>query len=114
MKIYECTSKVKERKLGNWVERKKMRMILALYALAVIPTNRALAATDADTKWNDIIDFLLGWVKKLGGGLLIFGLLEVALSFIQNDPGSRSTGIKFAVAGCMVIAIGFSKSLFSF
>lgn len=116
MKIIKGTNKVTESRSRKWTERQKTRFVLALYGLAVIPTNRALASgtATADKKWSDIIDFILGWVQKLGGGLLLFGAIEIALSFIQNDPGQRSTGIKFALAGCMVIAIGFSKSLFTF
>ena len=116
MKIIKGTNKVKENKSRNWLNNQKTRFILGVYGLVVIPSNRAFASgtATADKKWSDIIDFILGWVQKLGGGLLLFGAIEIALSFIQNDPGQRSTGIKFALAGCMVIAIGFSKSLFTF
>lgn len=82
------------------------------------PINSALAgapapaAPTADSKWNAMISFILPWIQRLGGVVLLIGAIEFGLAFKNDDAEAKTKGMRTAIAGCIVIAIGLSSSTF--
>ena len=56
--------------------------------------------------WNSAVTLLKTIVIALGGGLLVWGGINLMEGYGADNPGARSQGIKQLVAGGGVILIG--------
>lgn len=56
--------------------------------------------------WNTAVTLLKTIVIALGGGLLVWGGINLMEGYGSDNPGSKSQGIKQLVAGGGVILIG--------
>lgn len=69
-------------------------------------------ATAGDDKFQTVIDFITPWISKLGGVVILFGAVEFGLAFKNDDAEGKTKGIRTAIAGCIVFAVGMSADLF--
>lgn len=92
----------------NYVEKKKWQTAMLLYGV-LAPVN---VACGADAKWNAMISFILPWIQRLGGVVLLIGAVEFGLAFKNDDAEGKTKGMRTAIAGCIVIAVGLSSSTF--
>jgi hypothetical protein len=100
--------KLKVTKLGNLIKEKKLQTLLVLYALfAPVCTVGA-----ADAKWNAVIAFILPWISRLGGVVILIGAVEFGLAFKNDDAEGKTKGIRTVIAGCIVLGVGLSSSTF--
>lgn len=106
--INETEKGNKIRGLASFLEQKKFQVFILLYALFA-PINSVYAA---EAKWNAVIDFLVPWVGRLGGAITFIGAIMFALGFKDDDAESKSRGLKTLIAGCMIIGIALSSSIF--
>lgn len=62
-------------------------------------------ATDAGELMGKIIGILLTITRYVGVALVIYGVYEVVMSFMQNQPEAKTKGIIMALAGVVMIAL---------
>lgn len=60
---------------------------------------------DAGTLMGKIIGILLTITRYVGVALVIYGVYEVVMSFMQNQPEAKTKGIIMALAGVVMIAL---------
>lgn len=75
-------------------------------------TAYASGANAGDDKFQTVIDFITPWITKLGGVVILFGAVEFGLAFKNDDPEGKTKGVRTAIAGCIVFAVGMSADLF--
>lgn len=84
------------------------------YAMAM-PVAADAGAADAgaaDAKWDTIVGFITPWITRIGGLILLFGAVELAIAFKDDNADKKTSSIRFVVAGLIVIAVGLSSDLF--
>lgn len=64
----------------------------------------------ADTMMGKIIGILLTITRFVGVALIVYGVYEVVMSFMQNQPEAKTKGIIMALAGAVMTAL---KSILS-
>lgn len=64
-----------------------------------------------DSVMGNVIGFILQLSKWVGIGLLIYGVYEIVMSFMQNQPEAKTKGIIMAFAGVILIALKSALSL---
>ena len=85
----------------------KLKMgVYAGLAAATIGFN-AYAANDGETQFNNVLDWILGWIGKIGIVVAVWGAVQIGLSFSTEDAGQRRKGILEFISGLMVMAIGY-------
>ena len=60
---------------------------------------------DAGDLMGQIIGILLTITRFVGVALLIYGVYEIVMSFMQNQPEAKTKGIIMALAGVVMIAL---------
>ena len=60
---------------------------------------------DADSMMKNILGILLGISKYVGVALVIYGIYEVIMSFMQNQPEAKTKGIVMALAGAVMMSL---------
>jgi hypothetical protein len=110
IKMKKLISKVREKGYEFWG-----RTALATGTLITAATP-VLAATEL--KWSmpdqlkSVITFLGGALQFLGIGIILFGAIQIAFAFRSDDAEGKSKGLRAAVSGALVWAIGLAASAF--
>lgn len=60
---------------------------------------------DASTIMGQILGILLTITRFVGVALIIYGVFEVVMSFMQNQPEAKTKGIIMALAGAVMTAL---------
>jgi len=60
---------------------------------------------DADSMMKKVIGILLGICKYVGVALIVYGIYEVVMSFMQNQPEAKTKGIIMALCGAVMMTI---------
>jgi len=84
--------------------------INTVYVLAA-PTGDA-STGDAEARWNAVIGFLMPWIGRLGGVVMLLGGIMFALGFKNDDADGKTRGLQTLIAGAIVIAVGASSNIF--
>jgi hypothetical protein len=69
--------------------------------VSTVTTNGA----DASKGMAGVIGVLLTITRYAGVGLLIFGVYEIVMSFMQNQPEAKTKGIIMALCGVVMISL---------
>lgn len=75
---------------------------------SIIAHNFVLKAVSADSNTaaiKPIFDWLLDWCMVAGVGIIIWGILTIALAYKSDDSHAMEKGIKTAIAGVMATSI---------
>jgi len=83
--------------------------INTLYAWAADPP---AAGDDAVARWNAVIGFLVPWIGRLGGVVMLLGGIMFGLGFKNDDADGKTRGLQTLVAGAIVIAVGSGYTTF--
>ncbi|OSA97310.1 UNVERIFIED_ORG: hypothetical protein B2H98_08170 [Clostridium botulinum] len=100
------------------VDRKTLTNKLLMFGLClcVIIFNSHVAHaginTSALNSFDEIIDFILALVKKLGIGLVVWGAIDVILAMRSDSPEQKDKGQKLFLAGVGLICVSASGSYF--
>lgn len=60
---------------------------------------------DAGDMMGKIIGILLTITRYVGVALIIYGIYEIVMSFMQNQPEAKTKGIIMALAGVVMVAL---------
>lgn len=63
------------------------------------------AAPNADDLMGNVIGILLTITRFVGVALLIYGVYEIVMSFMQSQPEAKTKGIVMALSGVVMIAL---------
>ena len=105
---------MKKRKCGMF--RKMATGMGVMSVMASVTATNALAFSGQDVVINDadadastlmgrIIGVLLTVARYLGVALIIYGVYEVVMSFMQNQPEAKTKGIIMALCGVVMTAL---------
>ena len=62
---------------------------------------------------KQVVTFLGGGLQFLGIGIVLFGAIQVAFAFRSDDADGKTKGLRAAVSGALVWAVGFAASAFT-
>lgn len=101
--------------------KKAVTMVVAMTWGIMLQCNMALAdpsaspspiPATAEDKWNAVIGFLVPWIARLGGVVVLIGAMEFGLAFKNDDAEGKTKGMRAVIAGLIVIAVGVSSDIF--
>ncbi len=67
------------------------------------------AGTDA---WTNVMNFIIPWIGRLGGAVMLIGGIMFGLAFKNDDADGKTRGIQTLIAGAIVVAVGVSSNIF--
>lgn len=67
---------------------------------------------NAKAKWEKVIGFIIPWIKRLGGVVILIGAIEFGLAWKNDDAEGKTKGMRTIIAGCIVTAVGYSAKTF--
>lgn len=72
------------------------------------------AATDTDGKaaWDNVIGFLVPWIGRLGGAVMLIGGIMFGLAFKNDDADGKTRALQTLIAGAIVVAVGAASNIF--
>ncbi|MGO2603319.1 MAG: hypothetical protein ACTH80_04485 [Alkalibacterium gilvum] len=83
--------------------------------LFLLSTQPAFASNGTDKLDSIAVDFLQPWLIRIGMLLAVFGAGALILSIIQDNPQSKSMGVKFLSGGLMLaFGLPFFMTLIGF
>ena len=78
-----------------------------IYAYAVTPgAGGGGGGSGGAERFDAVIEFLVPWIEKLGGVVMLIGGVMFALGFKNDDADSKTRGLQTMVAGGITIAVG--------
>lgn len=76
------------------------------------PLSVSASSGAADAKWNAVIGFILPWIGRIGGVVILIGAIQFGLAWKSDDAEKKTAGMHTVVAGCIVTAVGLSANIF--
>lgn len=118
MKNVIVKGKEKVSQVKGFIRAKKL--IVATFLMSVmadLSTTTAYASgtgttTTAEGKWDTVIGFIVPWITRLGGVVILIGAIEFGLAFKNDDAEGKTKGMRTIIAGCIVTAVGLSSDIF--
>lgn len=96
--------------------RKYLMFAYLMSVVGDLTTLKAYASggttTTAEKKWDTVIDFIVPWITRLGGVVILIGAVEFGLAFKNDDAEGKTKGMRTIIAGCIVTAVGASADVF--
>jgi hypothetical protein len=65
----------------------------------------ASSSQDAGTLMGNILGILLTITRYVGVAMVIYGVYEIVMSFMQNQPEAKTKGIVMALSGVVMIGL---------
>lgn len=95
---------------------RKILWSVALIGMLFLLSMQPAFATNGTDKLDSIAtDFLQPWLIRIGMLLAVFGAGSLILSIIQDNPQSKSMGVKFLSGGLMLaFGLPFFMTLIGF
>jgi len=88
-------------------------LMLSLSALTVYAEEGGGGGGDAGvTAWDNVMDFIVPWIGRLGGAIMLVGGVMFALGWKNDDVDGRARGLQTLIAGAIVVAVGVSSDIF--
>ena len=86
-------------------------MILLMGSVCTIYAN-ATSISQTEGAWTQVKSFMQTWIVRLGGGVIVVGLIFFGMGFLKDDPDGRTRGIQVVIGGAIVAAVGGLISTF--
>lgn len=94
---------------GSEKAMRKLHAVYCAFVCAMAATTIAASADEADEVGQQVasgvISALLTISKYVGIGIVAFGVYEIAMSFMQNQPEAKTKGITMAIVGAILIGL---------
>ena len=84
----------------------KVKTCIFALLTAVIVNVNAYATGGGEEQFNNVLNWILIWVRNIGIVLALWGAVQIGMSFSTEDAGQRRKGILELISGLMVMAIG--------
>ena len=84
---------------------------MATIAMFVIPVGLCDEIT-AEDKWDTVINFMLPWIRRLGGVIILIGAVEFGLGFKNDDAEAKTKGLRIIIAGAIVAGVSLASGTF--
>ena len=88
--------------------RRAYSMVVCVVAMVACLTVPAFAADDPLAVIENLSEFIFSLIRAIGLILLVWGIVQVGLSFQSHDPSQRSNGFLTLAGG---IVITFAKEI---
>lgn len=111
----ETGLKAKLKNAKNYLMRKKYVASLMLFSLLTSPMMVFADGEEkksGEDKWDAMISFITPWISRLGGVVILIGAIEFGLAWKSDDAEGKTKGMRTAIAGCIVYAVGQSTKTF--
>lgn len=82
-----------------------MMALLSMFAVNAFAADINTGVAEVDESLNAFNTILIGIVKFIGTGIMIFGGVRFGMSFQSNDPSQRSQGVMAMAAGVIVFFV---------
>ncbi len=92
------------KKIKN-ITNKVKTCIFALLTAVIVNVN-AYATNSGEEQFNNVLTWVLNWIRNIGIVIAVWGAVQIGLSFSTEDAGQRRKGILELISGLMVMAIG--------
>ncbi|HOA00020.1 hypothetical protein [Ruminococcus sp.] len=69
-------------------------------------------SSTADSAYENIMDFIITWIRRLGAAVALFGGIMLGLALKNNEADQKENGIKTMIAGFVVFAICGAVDMF--
>lgn len=82
---------------------------ICMFLMLVFMNGMCAYATvsDGTAQFDNIMNWLSGWIGKIGIILTLWGGIQIAFSVSNEDAGQKRKGILEAVSGLMVMALAY-------
>jgi len=81
-------------------------MIIFIQAMSII------AFADDGDAWSVVSGFISTWIPRLGGAIIIIGLIMFGMGWQRDDPDGRTRGIQVTIGGAIVAAVAGLVEIF--
>lgn len=119
MKNTVCKTKKKVSEIKGFIATRKFLVLAYLMSvmgdlstMTVHAGGTTPTPTTAEQKWNTVISFIIPWITRLGGVVILIGAVEFGLAFKNDDAEGKTKGMRTIIAGCIVTAVGLSSDIF--
>jgi hypothetical protein len=85
--------------------KKSISAIFTTMIMSSLMSVRAFAA-GGDDGWSTVVGFIEQWLPRIGGAVLVVGLVMFAISWARQDADSKSNALFIVMAGGMVLGVG--------
>lgn len=106
------------RSTANKISNKLAKVFASLFVLSSGVTGMIYAAptgglsSDADTKFNLIINTIASYGFKFGLLIIFYGAIQIGLAFKNDNPDGKVQGGRTAIAGLIVAAVSAGANQF--
>ena len=113
-KVNETEKKSFVQRAKSWRNKVMASAMCTYAALQIMPMSVSAfgenvtinnTAPDATNLMGQIIGILLTITRFVGVALVVYGVYEIVMSFMQNQPEAKTKGIIMALAGVVMIAL---------
>ncbi|MDE7364036.1 MAG: hypothetical protein K2N27_04000 [Ruminococcus sp.] len=72
----------------------------------------ASGSSTADTAYNNVINFFITWIRRIGAMVAFVGAVMFGLAIKNNDADQKQNGLLTMVAGFVIFAICLAVDMF--
>jgi len=87
---------------------RKIMMVATILSFAINTISPVYAADDPISVINNLSNFIFTLTRAIGTIILIFGIVQIGMSYQSHDPSQRTNGV-FTLVGGVIIA--FAKEI---
>ena len=87
---------------------KRIMMITTILSFALNTISPVYAADDPISVINNLSNFIFTLTRAIGTIILIFGIVQIGMSYQSHDPSQRTNGVFTLVGG---VIITFAKEI---
>lgn len=69
-------------------------------------------SSSAETAYQDVIDFFVTWIRRLGAVIALVGGIMFGLAIKDNNADQKQAGLMTLIAGFVVVAITAAVDMF--
>ena len=101
------------RKSKNRIARAAFMISAAIFMLTISTITAFADDGDAGSAaWDNVMNFLIPWIGRLGGAVMLIGGIMFGLAFKNDDADGKTRALQTLIAGAIVVAVGVSSSIF--
>ena len=104
--IFSKATTVSKKTASNTAAAKRPIMILATMAFVMTVTALPVYASGLPAFIGEAVDMLQILVFAIGGGLALWGIINLLEGYGNDNPGAKSQGIKQLMAGGGIALLG--------